>query len=194
MEISSLRSVAAIAVQGVDARQGQAATTSAQTIETDQYSSRLAAVAAKYDPRHIQVDQIPDLGRELYKNGLISGVESMAMSALPIILEDAKKNGYSIGMDAHADGSVDLLTYEQRQLGSSKSFGNSGQTGERQQAVNVLEALSSLWKDRPNQRNSTTSGLSAYQGNIDDASIDTQRVLNVLEALSATPRPGIQGE
>jgi hypothetical protein len=194
MEISSLRTVPVNAVQGVDARQSQAVTDSAQTTEADQYSSKLAAIATKYDPRHIQIDQIPDLGRELYKNGLISGVESMAMSALPVILQDAKKNGYNIGMDANADGSVDLLTYEQRQLGSSKSFGNSGQAGERQQAVNVLEALSSLWKDRPNQHSSAAAGLSAYQRNIENASIDTQRVLNVLEALSVSPRPVTQGE
>ncbi len=182
MNVSSVQSTTGVAATGTasKAKNSQSAENAASA--TDRYSSTISEIASKYDPRHIALDKIPSLAKDLYSNGLISNVEAVVMSSLPTIMKSLK-GGETIGLNMGADGAVDLLKYEKIQLETAKSFGDSQQLEERQKTIDTLESLTSH-----RQRGASvnmTGAIAAYEDGISISTVNTQRIIDVLESLVA---------
>jgi len=160
------------------------------TTATDVYSSKVAAIAAKYDPKHMTLEQIPELGNELLKNGLISGTEGVVLSSLPIVVRSLKGNE-TIGLNAGSGGTVDLLQYAKSQFNTAKSFGKSDQLDGQQKTIDTLEAMSTYRQAQSGANNTAASqsvldvhgAITAYETGIDNSTVDAQRLVGVLEAL-----------
>ena len=182
MNVSSVLSTAGVVATGTasKAKTSQSAENAASA--TDRYSSTISEIASKYDPRHIALDKIPDLSKDLLKNGLISSVEGVVMASLPIIMKSLK-GGETIGLNMGANGTVDLLQYEKTQLATAKSFGDTQQLEERQKTIDALESLTSH-----RQRGASvnmTGAIAAYEDGISISTVSTQRIIDVLESLVA---------
>lgn len=191
MNVSSVQSTAAAAVAGVIKTSTAVATPTATTSTSteDVFTSKIAAIAAKYDPRHMTLEQVPELGNELLKNGLITGTESVVFSSLPIIARSLKGNE-TIGLNKGTDGKIDLLQFTQTQFNTAKAFGNKEQLDGQENTINTLEAMSTYRKTQSGSAASQSAldvrgAISAYETGIDNSTVDTQRVMSVLEAIVA---------
>lgn len=151
----------------------------------DTFTSTLIDIASRYDVRHISPQQIPELGKELYEKGLISGSEALGMSLLPHLI-----NSGDVGLTTGSDGTVDLLEHW-RSVASMQQ--TSKAATEAQQAVNVLQSLTQYPHEKSSfskpiinvQRAVDVSGAaSSYMNAISKTTTNAQRIVNVLEALS----------
>lgn len=166
MNITSVQSTVAADMVGIT-KKSTATTDSPATTSTateDLYTSKVATIAAKYDPSNISLDQVPNFANELVKNGLISGTEGVVLSSLPIIARHLK-GGESMGLDASANGSVNLLQFSRTQFQTAQSFGKSDQLADQQKTIDTITAIS------------------AYEQGAGNSSVDAQRVMDVLDAL-----------
>ncbi len=192
MNVSSVQSTAAATVAGTVKSSIAIAdpTATASTSTEDVFTSKIAAIAAKYDPRHMTMEQVPKLGNELLKNGLITGTEGVVFSSLPILARSLKGNE-TIGLNAGADGKIDLLQFTQTQFNTAKSFGKNEQLDEQENTINALEAMSTYRQAQSGATTSSQSALdvhgaiTAYEAGIDNSTVDAQRIISVLEALVA---------
>lgn len=191
MNVSPVLSTAGVVATGTasKAKTNQSAENAAPV--TDSYSSTLSEIAAKYDPRHIALDDIPKLAKELHDNGLISGRNASLMSTLPQLERWLEEEGLTLGLQAGADGTVDLLRHFKDKLPYQRT---EEATQRAEQAVDVLEALSGYSQSASKSGNvSTNTGgalnvsgaISAYTAGIKTTTFDTQKVLDVLQALVA---------
>lgn len=146
MNISSVLSTLGVTSTGTASKSNTSQADEEITPTTDVYSSKIAKIAAKYDVTHISLDQVPELARELYNNGLVSGGGALGtMLGMPGIVNILSEDGQSLtGLNKGADGSVDLhgaiFAYQS---------GIENSALDAQKVVNVLEALMS-------NRNSTS--------------------------------------
>lgn len=192
MNVTSVQSNAAAAITGAVKNSTNAATVATSTTVSDVYTSKIATIAAKYDPRHMSLEQVPELGNELLKNGLISGTESMVFASMPIIARSLKGNE-TIGLNAGVDGKVDLLQFSQTQFNTAKSFGKNEQLDGQEKTIDALAAMSTFRQAQSNSNTAATTqsaldvhgAITAYESGIDNSTIDAQRVLGVLDALVA---------
>lgn len=179
MDITSVSSAIATPATG-NVSKTKAAQSNGNVTATDVYTSKIAEIAAKYDPSRIPMNKIPDLAKELYKNGLISATDSMVMSAQPGLEARLEKDGQTLGLVKDAGGNVDLLTHW-------KNLAKQQKTTETTKTANTLEALSSQSKtDNNSAVNSAVDlqgAVSAYESGNGNSTMDSQRVVDVLEAI-----------
>lgn len=192
MNVSSVLSNLGVASTGTISGAKVAQVDEEITPTTDVYSSKIAKIAAKYDVTHISLDQIPELARELYNNGLVSGGGALGtMLGMPGIVNILAEDGQSLtGLSKGADGAVDLLGYWKNIASHQRS---PEATEETKHATDILEALSSYRSAASGSSETTASttqgatnlhgAISAYQSGIDNSALDAQKVVNVLEAL-----------
>jgi hypothetical protein len=192
MDVSSVQPTAA-AITGAIKKSTAAVAESATTLTTtgDAYISKLAGIAAKYDPTHISLDQVPELGKDLYNSGMISSSAKAIMMGLPGIVKILARDGQSLGgLDIGTDGAVNLAKY----WDSKASYQRTQEaTNDVEQTASALETLASYQHNQVGA-NSTSAqipldikgAISAYEVGIKNSSLDSQKVVDVLQALATS--------
>lgn len=196
MNVTSTRSTAAPVIpsavtQTAGVQSSKEQTASAIKSTDDTYESKLSEIASKYDPRHISLDDIPKLAKELYDNGLISNSDYSAMSSQAYFERSAEKDGLTIGLAGGSDGTSDLV----RVWKNNASYQPTAEaTRSVAQTANILESLSFLPHNQSVSVNTNATpqsnidihgAISAYETGIENSTMDAQRVVDVLEALVA---------
>ena len=191
MYVSSVLSTLGVTATGMTSKskiiQTDGETTPAAT--EDVYSSKIAEIAAKYDPSHISLDQVPEFGKELYAKGLISSSANGIMMGLPGIVKILARDGQSLGgLDIGTDGDVNLIKYSDSMVPYQRTH---EATVDVEQTASTFKALASYKHSQINSNNAVSAqntlnfqgARSAYKAGIQNSSLDAQKVLEVLQAL-----------
>lgn len=193
MSISTLQSLNGTAATGAvgksaSVQAGGDATSTQTKVTKDVYMSDLSDIAAKYDVRHVSPQQIPTMVKELSDKGLISDNACLGLLLLPHLMADGDVGA---AMAMGSDGSVDLLKYWKNTY-TNVTQPSQEATASVEGAMNLFKALSQYPHEKSTASKSAVSaqsvvnvrGASSYADAISKSTVDTQHVMNVLEALS----------
>lgn len=203
MDISALQSTNATPVTEAVKKSTavQSGTETATTTETkDKYSSKLAEIASRYDVTKITPRQMQAMSKELYDNKLISETEHMFMSFQPEVWDPNAPQTYPGPKKLGPDDPRDFLSewkwkesYQPTALCASNA----------QNVVNALEKVNALPHDNVVASSSSSSGggssaeisgafaseiqkaVSSYRKGISESTLDTEKMVKLLEALKA---------
>ncbi len=202
MDISALQSSGDIATTN-KVSNSPSVTTASTTSETkDKYSSKLAEIASRYDVTKITPRQMLAMSQELYDNKLISETDYMFMSFQPEVWDPNAPQTYPGPKKLGPDDARDFLaewkdkqSYQPTALCASNA----------QNVVNDLEKIAALPHDQV-VASSASNGLDsnhvnvaltseirgaveAYKKGISDSTLDTEKMIKLLEALQAHRKP-----
>lgn len=163
----------------------------------DSYTSKLTAIAAKYDPTNISLSDIPNLAKDLCDMGLVSTNVKIDLMSTAQAQESAMKLGLTIGgMNVKGDGTVNLLAfYDSERHQQPVEHG-------RQLAEDAYETLDDLASRLGNKDTASTAtvfanlegqqslnmhaGISAYKSCIDQSTFDNQKIIDVFNAMTVS--------
>lgn len=197
MDISSmLSSIGVTTVEaGAKAIAGQSAENSIQP--EDSYTSKLAAIASKYDPTNIPLSEIPNLAKELYDRGLVTTNVKIELISIAQAQESAMERGLTIGgMHVKGDGTVNLLAfYDSERHHQPVAYG-------RQLAEDSYDALDDVVSQVSSKDTASTAaafanfkvqpslniqaGIAAYTSSIDQSTFDSQKIFDVFKAMTVS--------
>lgn len=211
MDISVLQSTAATTASEKVSNNSvvQSGTEAATTTETkDKYSSKLAEIASRYDVTKITPRQMLAMSKELYDNKLISETEYMFMAFQPEVWDPNAPQTYPGPKKLGPDDPRDFLSewkwkksYQPTALCASNA----------QNVVNALEKVNALPHDNVVASSSSSSAIvasseisgaltseiqkavSSYRKGISESTLDTEKMVKLLEALKAHRKPSGKG-
>lgn len=198
MNVSSVQNISVTATIGSvnNPATTTATQTSTPTTVEDAYTSDIAAIAAKYDPTNIPLSQVADLGKELYNKGLISINESVLMMGLSQLEEDARSKGLHLGgLNVRTDGTVNLVAFYDKQRSSQPNPLATKLSSDIYNVLNDVAVQEASTSTTPavtstitgTQASLNISGaISAYKSSIDQSTFDTQKIYDVLKAMTVS--------
>lgn len=207
MDISALQSTnstpATEAVKKSTAVQSGSETAS-NTETKDKYSSKLAEIASRFDVTKITPRQMLAMSKELYDNKLISETEYMFMSFQPEVWDPNAPQTYPGPKKLGPDDPRDFLSewkYKATYQRSAEATNNA------QNVINALEKVNALPHDNVVANSSSSRGgvasseisgeltseiqkaVSSYKKGISESTLDTEKMVKLLEALKAHRKP-----
>jgi hypothetical protein len=207
MDISALQSTNTTSATEVVKKSTvvQSGTETAQTTETkDKYSSKLAEIASRYDVTKITPRQMLAMSKELYDNKLISETEFAFMSFQPEVMDPNGPQSNPGPKKLGPDDPRDMLSewkYKMSYQGSAEATNNA------QNVINALEKVNALPHDNVASSSSSSSSggtstdisgaltselqraVSSYKKGISESTLDTEKMVKLLEALKAHRKP-----
>jgi hypothetical protein len=193
MNVTSVQSPAITAVVG---KVNSPTTTSTQATPAaieDIYTSKIASIAAKYDPTNIPLSQIADLGKELYSKGLIPSDANSILMGLSQRQELAMSQGLSIGgLNVSNDGKVNLLAFYDSHRTSQPNANASKLAEDTYKALDAVALQAASFGTFPDAAPTTNdtqdplnlnSAITAYKSSIGQATHDNQKIYTVLQAM-----------
>ena len=170
----------------------------------DKYSSKLAEIASRYDVTKITPRQMLAMSKELYGNKLISETEYMFMSFQPEVWDPNAPQTYPGPKKLGPDDPRDFLS----EWKDKKSYQPTALCASNaQNVINALEKVNALPHDNVIASSSSSSGggtyseisgaltseiqkaVSSYKKGISESTLDTEKMVKLLEALNAYRKP-----
>jgi hypothetical protein len=187
----------------------QSGAETAQTTETkDMYSSKLAEIASRYDVTHITPRQMLAMSKELHDNKLISEKEFMFMSFQPEVMDPNGPQSNPGPKKLGPDDPRNMLSEWKYKMSYQRS---AEATNNAQNVINALEKVNALPHDNIVASSSSSSSgdastdisgelsseiknaVSTYRKGISESTLDTEKMVNLLEAMKAHRKPVSKG-